>query len=131
MTSLERAWTVRIGTHPGDIHLVQVGDPDPVWRAATQLVGCEYIEGVHALGLALTGCLLLVDDHGRISKKPVNPYASWLYGRDLHGNPIYGTAVVAKNVMTVDGPDWVWLTHSEASDLGVLMLSDVRGGVSS
>ena len=127
MTSLERAWTVRIGTDPGDIQAIQVVAPYPLWYAATELVGCEYIEGVYALGLALTGCLLLVDDFGRINDKPINPYASWLYGRDLHGNPIYGTAVVAKNVMTVDGPDWAWLTHSEASDLGVLMLSDVPG----
>ena len=130
MTSLERAWTVRIGTDPGDIQAIQVVAPYPLWYAATELVGCEHIEGVHALGLALTGCLLLVDDSGRINDKPINPYASWLYGRDLHGNPVHGTAVLAADVMTDDGPDWAWLTQAEASEFAERMLTHVPGGSS-
>lgn len=80
-------------------------------------VGCELFECVRAQRLC-GGYFLMVDEEGLLREKPfINPWASWLYGYQDHGNPIVGDALVMKTVYTSDGPDIGFLDEAEADDI--------------
>lgn len=114
--AVDRCWTVRIPAK-GLPEVVRINPSQPVWEEAAHLIGCQWVEWVAPLGLALLRCRLVVDESGRVYDKPVNPLASWLYGSHLSGGTIHGDAVVTIGIDTDDGPDQVWLTHAEADDL--------------
>lgn len=114
--AVDRCWTARIPAE-GRPEVVGINPSLPVGEEAAHLIGCQWVEWVAPLGLALLRCRLVVDESGRVYDKPVNPLASWLYGSHLSGGTIHGDAVVTIGIDTDDGPDQVWLTHAEADDL--------------
>lgn len=56
--------------------------------------------------LRFENAVLIVDEDGIAKDLPLNPYASILYGADLHKSFIYGTAYVVGEAMTDDGVDF-------------------------
>lgn len=111
----DRRWSVLI-PHRGQPTTVQFPDTR-VLAHAGPTIGCEWVEAVAPLGLAVTKHRLLVDESGAITNADRNPLASFLYGSHLHGQHIYGNALVCTQVTTSKGPDLVWLTYEEAMEL--------------
>ena len=69
---------------------------------------------------------MAVDEEGLFKETPfINPFASWLYGYQKHGNPIVGKALILKEVMTDDGMDSELLDDDEA-DLLIAWLNERR-----
>lgn len=86
---------------------------------------CNIFEVVHAKGLR-SGFFLAIDEEGLLKEMPfINPFASWLYGYQKHGNPIVGKALILKEVMTDDGMDSALLDDDEA-DLLLAWLNERR-----
>lgn len=86
---------------------------------------CSIFEVVHAKGLK-SGFFMAVDEEGLFKETPfINPFASWLYGYQKHGNPIVGKAMILKEVMTDDGMDSALLDDDEA-DLLIAWLNERR-----
>ncbi len=75
-----------------------------------------YIEHVNPMGLKSPLCMI-VNEEGLLRRLPLNPIASSLYGMEIHGQPIVGTAVIMKNGFTSEGPDIVGLSDEEAEQL--------------
>ncbi len=76
-------------------------------------IGCELIDVVRARRLP-GPYVMVVDDMGICRGLPVNPWASVLYGTDLHGSPICGDAVI--------------LREEEDPETGEPDLKGLRGG---
>lgn len=73
-----------------------VGSNPPGNEVLEGMIGCDCIEIVKPRGLP-SGFCLVVDESGLLRDKPkFNPIASGLYGFQVHGQPIYGIALVAK-----------------------------------
>ncbi len=60
-----------------------------------ETIGCECIDIVMAKRLP-EPYRMVVDDEGIVRGLPINPRASWLYGADIHGNPICGDVLILK-----------------------------------
>lgn len=65
-------------------------DPDASWLA--EQIGCEWIEIVHPKGFDF---ILIVDEEGLLNEKPFNYYGSYIYGTQIHGQPIVGNVLIA------------------------------------
>lgn len=88
-----------------------------------ELIGCDCIDIVTPYGLEdiakaaglshLVGKFcMVVDDEALLKENPkVNAMASLLYGVDLHGQPLCGSVLVAKNQATDDGIETVGLNQ--------------------
>lgn len=73
--------------------------------------------------------LMVVDESGLYHGHPMNPFASFLYGTDCHGQPIVGNAIVLKEDYTEDGePDLFGLEHSEALEIFDTFQRYIRAG---
>ena len=84
-------------------------DVDYTWYA--DRIGCEWIEVVYPKGYPYC---LVVDEEGLLNEKLINPYASYMYGMQIHGQPIVGSALILKQ--GEDGqPEG--FTDDEAEDL--------------
>ena len=49
------------------------------------------------------GVVMLVDEEGLMKYLPVNEFGSWLYGTDIHGNPIVGDVLFVGTEYCKDG----------------------------
>ena len=83
-----------------------------------QLIGCDTIEIVHPQRLP-SPYAMIVDESGLYKNLPINAIGSLLYGADIHGFPIVGTALIVKDVMTAEGPDVAFL---DAEDIPSAMM---------
>jgi hypothetical protein len=59
----------------------------------------------------------LTNAAGLLKELPVNAFASWLYGADLHATPIVGDALLLKQAWDEDGYTWAGLTADEITEL--------------
>lgn len=73
-----------------------------------------WIEIVHPARLP-HGFVMIVDEEGRISGKPLNPVGSWFYGYDLHGEPIVGDVLIMREVMGPDGPECAGMSEDDVN----------------
>lgn len=92
------------------------GNPTPVevndYAAMASAIGCAHIERVRVDH----DKALVVDEIGRLTDKPINPTASFLYGFGVrHLEPIHGDVLLMFEGMVGDGVDYL------DSDPGVLM----------
>ena len=55
------------------------------------------------------GLVMVVNEEGLILDLPLNPYASILYGTQLHGHPIVGNVAILQQGYRDDEPDIVGL----------------------
>lgn len=88
----------------------------PHYDVITKAVG-GYYEHVHPKGLKPPYCMM-VNESGLLHNLPVNILGSVLYETHIHGNPIVGDIMFAKNGYFQGEPDVVGLTESEAQSLG-------------
>ena len=97
-----------------------IGVPEDFdWRWAPQQIGVDYMEIVHPRGLH-EPLLMVVDEEGALKdRRIINPIASWLYGAQDHGIPIFGDALIMQEVVTEDGPDIGGLQEADASTIQV------------
>ena len=103
----------------------KVQKPDGMFDFIYQECDCSIFEVVHAKGLR-SGFFLAIDEEGLLKETPfINPFASWLYGYQKHGNPIVGKVLILKEVMTEDGMDSELLDDDEA-DLLLAWLNERR-----
>lgn len=65
-------------------------DPDTSWLA--EQIGCEWIEIVRPRGFDF---IMIVDEEGLLNEKPFNYYGSYIYGTQIHGQPIVGDVLIA------------------------------------
>lgn len=74
-----------------------VGLPSWNWKTQAKEIGAEYIEIVKTKRMYdLFGemVVMIVDDSGLVENRQANPYASYLYGADLHGEVIVGDVLL-------------------------------------
>lgn len=74
---------------------------DPLYKT----IGAEvdgYIEVVHPRGLP-EPYMMVVNEEGLLQKLPFNTFGSFLYQTALHGHPIVGNIVIAKDGFNDDG----------------------------
>ena len=116
----DHRWSVLIPTS-GEPSIMEFPDAE-VCAHAARAIGCEWIETVSPLGLAVMEYRMLVDDIGAIVGATSNPLASWLYGTHFHESALYGSALVCKEVRTESGPALAWLTQDEAERLAVQLV---------
>lgn len=83
----------------------------PMIKTAEEVVG-DLVELVRPTGLS--GFLMLVNENGLLHKLPMNIAGSLFYGTPIHGSPIVGDIVIAKDsAMKVPG----CLTNNEIEDV--------------
>lgn len=87
----------------------------PAYKSVGEAVG-GYIEIVHPKRLNPPYCMV-VNEEGLLHDLPLNPYGSYLYGTDLHGNPIAGDIVILKEEWGNDGIDLAGLSDEECTTL--------------
>lgn len=92
----------------------------PLYETVGAAVG-GYIEHVKPMGLKPPFCMI-VNEEGLLRRLPLNPIASTLYGMELHGQPIVGTAVIMKDGFTSEGPDIIGLSDEEAEQFYELFI---------
>lgn len=83
-------------TDSQEIKTVECDPQEEIFSLARGLIGCDWIELVEAESLGEKGCLLLIDEEGKLreGELAINCVASDLYGSDRHGDPIIGNALV-------------------------------------
>lgn len=87
--------------------------PDGDWKKKSSclnaLIGveCQIYERVRPrrlyYELGASKVCMLVDEDGIQKELPLNIVGSWLYGTDLHGDPIVGTILIIGETVTLDG----------------------------
>ena len=82
-------------TDTQDVKIVECDPQEEMFDIARGIIGCDWIELVEPEPLAKDGCLLLIDEEGKLRDEdlPINCVASDLYGSDQHGDPIIGNAI--------------------------------------
>lgn len=78
---------------------------DSMLEALQQIVG-GYIETVRPIRLR-GDLLMIVNEEGLLQNLPVNEVGSYLYGIDLHGNPIVGNIAIVAHGYRNGEPDIV------------------------
>ena len=58
--------------------------------------------------------VMVVNEEGRLKDLPVNEVGSYLYGGDVHGEPIVGNIIILKLGYYEGEPDVVGMTDNEA-----------------
>ena len=85
----------------------------PAYKSVGKAVD-GYIEIVHPRRLEFPYCMI-VNEEGLLRGLPLNPYGSYLYGTEAHGNPIVGDIVILKEGFVNGEPDLVGLSDEECS----------------
>lgn len=85
----------------------------PAYKSVGEAVG-GYIEIVRPKRLNPPYCMV-VNEEGLLHNLPLNLYGSYLYGTDLHGNPIAGDIVILKEEWGNDGIDLAGLPDEECT----------------
>jgi hypothetical protein len=75
-----------------------------------------YIEPVYPRRLPKPFCIV-VDESGKLRGLKVNPFGSWLYETDRHGETIVGDVILLKQVCGEDGCDLAGLSDAEIKKL--------------
>lgn len=84
---------------------------DPLYKTVGAAVD-GYIEHVHPIRLEEPFCMI-VNEEGRLRGLPRNLAGSFLYGTDIHCEPIVGNIVIMKDGYRNGEPDIVGLTDGE------------------
>ena len=84
---------------------------DPLYKTVGAAVD-GYIEHVRPMRLKEPFCMV-VNDEGRLRGLSRNLVGSFLYGTDLHGEPVVGNIVIMKDGYRNGEPDIVGLTDEE------------------
>jgi hypothetical protein len=93
---------------------MRIADFDrPAYKSVGKAVD-GYIEIVHPRRLEFPYCMI-VNEEGLLRGLPLNPYGSYLYGIEAHGNPIVGDIVILKEGFVNGEPDLVGLSDEECS----------------
>ena len=93
---------------------MRIADFDrPAYKSVGKAVD-GYIEIVHPRRLEFPYCMI-VNEEGLLRGLPLNPYGSYLYGIEAHGNPIVGDIVILKEDFVNGEPDLVGLSDEECS----------------
>lgn len=88
---------------------------DSMLEALQQIVG-GYIETVRPIRLR-GDLLMIVNEEGLLQNLPVNEVGSYLYGIDLHGNPIVGNIAIVDRGYRNGEPDLVGLSPMLAEEI--------------
>lgn len=105
-------------TTKDEISIVNLDNSKPLYKAIGEVIGCDWIEVVHPIGLVYPYCIVC-DEEGRLKDHQYINYAgSLLYDTPVHGQPIVGDIVIMKEIMTDEGPDIGGLDDGEL--LGML-----------
>lgn len=113
-------FAVKISTLHG-VKIVEMNPEQGFLKFCYENIGCQYIETVYARYLH-EPYVLIVDEEGRLKDTPeINHIASFLYGYQVHLEPIVGNVLVAKTGMTEEGPDILPLDKAEAEYVAELM----------
>ena len=109
-------YCVKLSCHGLMIELVERQKNEAVLDFCYRVIGCRCIDIVRPVNLDAAYCMV-VDDEGLFAEHPIlNPFASYLYGAHVHGQPIVGNAVLMKNRQDDDGVSTIWLTKEEATE---------------
>ena len=84
---------------------------EPLYKTVGAAIG-GYIEHVRPMRLKEPFCMV-VNDEGRLRGLSRNLVGSFLYGTDLHGEPVVGNIVIMKDGYCNGEPDIVGLTDEE------------------
>lgn len=96
-----------------DVSIQDFGEP--LYQTVGAAVG-GYIEHVKPMGLKPPFCMI-VNEEGLLRGLPINKIGCDLYGTQLHGHPIVGTAVIMKDGFRDGEPDIIGLTDAEADNI--------------
>lgn len=117
------------------VEIVDVNQNVPFYKAAQEAIGdgCGIFEvaniNVNPFKEKFKSLEVMIDEEGRLTNKGVNPLGSYLYGYNVHGQPICGNIIFGKETMTEDGPDIIGLDDNEAEalaeDIKVLIEQEV------
>ena len=88
---------------------------DSMLESLQQIVG-GYIETVRPIRLR-GDLLMIVNEEGLLQNLPVNEVGSYLYGIDLHGNPIVGNIAIVDRGYRNGEPDLVGLSPMLAEEI--------------
>ena len=87
---------------------------NPNWRWFPEHINSDWMEIVRPHKLP-HGYALICDEEGFMNNKPINPFASWLYGFEKHGNPILGDVLIVKEDFDpLEGADLVPIPETDA-----------------
>lgn len=102
-------------TDEQEIKILECDPQEEMFSIARGTLGCDWIELVEPESLAKDGCLMLIDEEGKLhdAVKYINCLASDLYGSDKHGDPIIGGAMIVR----ATNESLQLLTAKEAKDL--------------
>jgi hypothetical protein len=90
-------------------HMSKVTIESPTFRGLAKAIDARNFEVVHATGLE-PPLIMIVDEEGLLTGKPVNLCGSILYGYLDHGYPIVGDILIMQEGINDDGePDIVGL----------------------
>ena len=94
--------------------IVRVDDKADVMITLYNLIDCDMVQLLPVYpGRLQNGFAVLVDEDTYGKPNVFNPLASWLYGCDDHGQPIFRGAVIMKDTQN----DLAFLTKDEAEKI--------------
>lgn len=93
------------------IHIAEFSNP--AHESIGKVVG-GWIEIVHPKRLNAPYCMV-VNEEGLLQCLPLNLYGSYLYGTDLHCNPIVGNIVILKEGWVNGERDFIGLSDEECN----------------
>lgn len=121
-----------------DMQEIKVLECDPqqeLFDVARDCIGCDWIELVDLNPDSSDGCVMLIDEEGKLRNKPasINCVASDLYGSGVHGDPIVGNAVLVRatddslELMTSDAADKLAARLTDGRDAAIEKISRAFG----
>lgn len=87
----------------------------PLYDLVRGVVG-GHMENVYPRRLD-SNLIMVVNEEGLLMDLPVNPVASYLYGMDIHGQPIVGNVIILKRGYFEGEPDIVGIPDDEAETI--------------
>lgn len=87
----------------------------PLYDLVRGVVG-GHMENVYPRRLD-SNLIMVVNEEGLLMDLPVNPVASYLYGMDIHGQPIVGNVIILKKGYFEGEPDIVGIPDNEAETI--------------
>lgn len=96
----------------------------PLYEQIREAVG-GYYENVYPKRLP-EGFVMVVNEEGRLQDLPINEIGSYLYGSDVHGEPIVGNIIILKLGYYEDEPDVVGMTDNEAITIAENLIYNVK-----
>ena len=106
--------TVLIKTN-GDIQVVKVNPGAQSFREFQRITGQGWAEYVCPRfgGEEAKGLVFVCDEEGLWKDLRPNPWASYIYGADLHRHLIVGDVILMHQELTADGPEYVFFKDEE------------------